>query len=71
MADERKLFFVFIVPLARYNRRVIGAFLNALGILLGALSGLAGYGLLATRVQNQFKSALARLSHYVACNLSG
>ncbi len=38
---------------------MIGAFLNALGILLGALLGLAGRGQLSARNQNYFKSALA------------
>lgn len=37
---------------------MIGAFLNALGILLGALFGLAGRGQLSVRAQNQVKSAL-------------
>lgn len=55
---EKKLFFVFIVRPARHNRRVIGPFLNALGILAGALFGLARREPLAARTQNFFKSAL-------------
>ncbi|HEY5344974.1 MAG TPA: DUF554 family protein [Verrucomicrobiae bacterium] len=55
---EKKLFFVFIAKLARHNRRVIGAFLNALGILLGAIFGLARSGELSARSQGQIKSLL-------------
>ena len=51
-------FFVSFAAGARHNRRVIGAFLNALGILLGALAGLTGHGELSARTQHRLKSAL-------------
>jgi hypothetical protein len=57
-AHERKLFFVFIAALARHNRGVIGAFLNAFGILLGALLGLVGRRPLSARAEYRIKSAL-------------
>ena len=55
---EKKLFFVFIAKPARHNRRVIGAFLNTLGILLGAIFGLAWRGQWSAHAQNQIKSLL-------------
>ena len=62
---RRKLFFfVFIGGWARHNRRVIGAFLNALGILFGALLGLVGRGGFSARTQNQIKSALGALTAF-------
>ena len=67
MAVERKLFFVFIARPARHNARVIGAILNALGILLGALLGLTGRGQLSVRWQNFSKSAIGGL--LVLCGL--
>jgi hypothetical protein len=66
---ERKLFFVSLPPLARHNRRVIGAFLNALGILFGALLGLAGRGELSARTQNQIKSALGAFTAFCGLQL--
>ena len=42
----------------RHNQRVIGAFLNALGILLGALFGLAMRKPLTAQTQAFFKTAL-------------
>jgi uncharacterized membrane protein YqgA involved in biofilm formation len=53
-----KLFFVSFVREPRHNQRVIGAFLNALGILLGALFGLAMRKPLTAQTQAFFKSAL-------------
>lgn len=50
-----------------HNARVMGPFLNALGILLGALFGLARREPLSLRTQNFFKSALAAFT--VFCGL--
>ena len=66
---ERKLFFVSFACGARHNARVIGAFLNALGILLGALLGLAGCGQLSARLQNQIKSALGAFTAFCGLQL--
>jgi hypothetical protein len=57
-AHERKLFFVFIAALARHNRGVIGALLNAFGILLGALLGLVVRRPLSARAEYRIKSLL-------------
>ncbi|MGC9943628.1 MAG: DUF554 family protein [Verrucomicrobiota bacterium] len=46
----------------RHNGRVIGAFLNALGILAGALSGLTQRRTYSARVQNFLKSSLGALA---------
>lgn len=51
-------FFVSFAAGARHNRRVIGALLNALGILLGAIFGLAWRDQWSARAQNQIKSLL-------------
>ncbi len=48
---------------------MIGALLNALGILLGMLSGLAGRGELSARTQNQIKSALGALTAFCGLQL--
>jgi uncharacterized protein len=48
---------------------VIGAFLNALGILLGALFGLAAREPLSARVQDFFKSALGILTVFYGLRL--
>ena len=66
---ERKLFFVSIAARARHNRRVIGAFLNALGILLGALLGLTGRGGFSARTQNWIKSALGAFTAFCGLQL--
>ena len=66
---EKKLFFVFIATSARHNRRVIGAFLNALGILLGALAGLTGHGELSARTQLRLKSALGAFTAFCGLQL--
>lgn len=54
-------------PLPRQHRPVTGAFLNSLGILLGALFGLAILNPLSARTQNFFKLALGALT--VVCGL--
>lgn len=67
-----KLFFVSFADQPRHNRRVtiaIGAFLNALGILLGALLGLAARTPLSARTQNFFKSALAAFTVFYGLRL--
>ena len=48
---------------------MIGAFLNALGILLGALFGLAVHAPLAARTQNFFKSALGAFTVFYGLRL--
>ena len=48
---------------------MIGAFLNALGILLGALFGLAGRNELSARMQNQIKSALGAFTAFCGLQL--
>ena len=62
-------FFVSFAAAARHNRRVIGAFLNALGILLGALLGLAGRDNFSTRTQNQIRSALGAFTAFCGLQL--
>jgi uncharacterized membrane protein YqgA involved in biofilm formation len=57
-AAAKEIFFVSIAGGARHNRDVIGAFLNALGILLGALFGLVRRRPLALRPQKFLQSAL-------------
>jgi len=49
---------VFFAPGSRHNGRMTGAFLNAIGILLGALIGLGLRGPVPARAQNFFKAAL-------------
>ena len=51
-------FFVSFAACTRHNRCVIGALLNALGILLGAIFGRAWRGQWSARAQNQIKSLL-------------
>jgi len=63
---QRKLFFL---PPPVHNRRVIGAFLNALGILLGALLGLAGRGDFSARSQNWLRSALGAFTAFCGLQL--
>lgn len=48
---------------------MIGAYLNALGILLGALAGLAGRGELSERTQQQLKSALGAFTAFCGLQL--
>jgi uncharacterized membrane protein YqgA involved in biofilm formation len=67
-----KLFFVSFAGQSRHNRRVtiaIGAFLNALGILLGALAGLAARHPVAARTQHFFKSALGTFTVFYGLRL--
>lgn len=65
----KETFFVCNHPPTRHNRRVIGAFLNALGILLGALLGLTGRGQWSARIQGQIKSALGAFTAFCALQL--
>ena len=62
-------FFVSFAAGARHNRRVIGAFLNAFGILLGALAGLTGRGELSARTQGQARSALGAFTAFCGLQL--
>jgi uncharacterized membrane protein YqgA involved in biofilm formation len=62
-------FFVSFAPAARHNRQVIGAFLNALGILFGALLGLAGRGELSAHTQTRLKSALGAFTAFCGLQL--
>jgi hypothetical protein len=48
---------------------VIGAFLNALGILLGALLGLSGHGEFSARTQNRLRSALGAFTAFCGLQL--
>ncbi|HEY2329366.1 MAG TPA: DUF554 family protein, partial [Verrucomicrobiae bacterium] len=64
-----KLFCFSFAAGARHNGRVIGAFLNALGILLGALFGLARREPLTPRLQNHFKSALGAFTAFCGLQL--
>ena len=52
-----------------FSQRVIGAFLNALGILIGGLWGLALRKPLSLRTQNFFRSALGAFSVFVGLRL--
>ena len=48
---------------------MIGAFLNACGILIGALAGLTGRGELSARTQQQAKSALGAFTAFCGLQL--
>ena len=63
---------LFFTPPARHNRRMTitnGAFLNALGILLGGLFGLAWRGPLSARAQIFFRNALGAATVLFALRL--
>ncbi|MDR3460158.1 MAG: DUF554 family protein [Verrucomicrobiae bacterium] len=51
-------FIIYLAPLPRHNHPVYGAYLNALGIFVGALFGLAGTTPISARAQQFFKSVL-------------
>ncbi len=68
-AGERKLFFVSIAASARHNRPVTGAFLNAFGIMFGALLGLAWRESLSARAQNYCRSALGAFTAFFGLQL--
>jgi len=70
--SKGKLFFVSFADRPRHNRAVtiaIGAFLNALGILLGALYGLAARRPLTLRTQEFFKTALGTFTVFYGLRL--
>ena len=63
---------LFFAPVTRHNRRVTitnGALLNALGILLGGLFGLAWRGPLSARTQIFFRNALGAATVFFALRL--
>lgn len=60
---------LFFNPPPRHNRRVNGAFLNALGILLGALFGLARPVPLSARTQDFFRRALGAATAFFGLRL--
>ena len=68
-ATKENFFCVSFAPPARHNSRVTGAFLNAFGILLGALFGLAWRPALAARTQHFLKSALAAATAWCGLHL--
>ena len=63
------LFFVSFARRPRHHRRVIGASLNALGILAGALFGLTARQPLSARTQVFFKSALGAFTAFFGLRL--
>lgn len=60
-SSKGKLFFVSFLRRSPHNQAVTGAFLNALGILLGGLLGLLQPRPFSLRVQYFFKSVLGAL----------
>jgi hypothetical protein len=69
MRGKGKLFFVSFARKPRHNWRVIGPFLNALGILLGALYGLANRPAPSGRTQDFMKSLLGALTFFYGLRL--
>ena len=63
------LFFVSFGAKPRHNRRVIGAFLNGFGILIGALFGLTIRKPLTARTQDFFKTALGAFTVFYGLRL--
>jgi uncharacterized membrane protein YqgA involved in biofilm formation len=71
-AGRRLIFFVSFGAVARHNRPVettIGAFLNAIGILLGALIGLARRKRFSLPVQLLFRNAIGAFNLFFALRL--
>ena len=64
-----KLFFISFPHFDRQNQRVIGPFLNALGILLGALFGLVRREPLAPATQKSCQSALGAFTAFCGLQL--
>jgi uncharacterized membrane protein YqgA involved in biofilm formation len=69
MDAKGKLFFVSFATIARHNARVIGPFLNALGILLGALFGLTRREPLTARTQKACQSLLGVFTAFCGLQL--
>lgn len=62
-------FFLRFAGRPRHNRLMTGAFLNAFGILIGALLGLTARRPLSIRVQNFFKAALGTFTIFFGLRL--
>lgn len=62
-------FFVSFVRKRLHNRGVIGAFLNGMGILIGALFGLGMRHPMTSRTQKFFKSALGAFTAFYGLGL--
>lgn len=72
ISAKEKLFFVSFVGFARHNRSVTvatGAFLNALGILLGAIFGLAQRAPLPAHAQDFLRRALGAATVFFGLRL--
>jgi uncharacterized protein len=67
--QKGKLFFVSFAPAPRHNHRVIGPFLNALGILLGALWGLIRREPPSAATQKYLQSALGAFTAFCGLQL--
>lgn len=72
ISAKEKLFFVSFAGFARHNRGVTvptGAFLNALGILLGAIFGLAQRAPLSAAAQDFLRRALGAATVFLGLRL--
>lgn len=65
----RRIFRLALWPRTPFSLAVLGAFLNTLGILLGALAGLAWRSPLSGRAQNYCKSALGAFTAFCGLQL--
>lgn len=68
-APKEIFFFVSFALHTRHNQCVIGAFINALGILLGALLGQTRLGEFSARTQKKIQSALGALTAFCGLQL--